>query len=65
MKYRQYLGLGAEIAATLAIPILLGYMLDIYLESSPWGLLIGAGLGIVFFFISIFRIAKKLDNNRE
>ncbi|MBO6524563.1 MAG: AtpZ/AtpI family protein [Balneolaceae bacterium] len=64
-RYREYLGLGAEIAATLAIPIALGYIVDLYLESSPWGLLSGAVVGIAFFFFSIFRIAKKLDNNKE
>jgi len=64
-KYREFLGLGVEIAATITVPIVLGYLLDIYLLSSPWGLLIGAVLGIVFFFFTVFRIAKKLDNKNN
>ncbi|MEQ9310339.1 MAG: AtpZ/AtpI family protein [Balneolaceae bacterium] len=64
-KYREYLGLGVEIAATLIGPIFIGYILDAYLKSSPWGLLAGAFIGIILFFFSVFRIAKKLDNNKK
>ncbi len=64
-KYREYLGLGVEIAAIIILPLIAGYLFDTYMGSSPWGLLVGAFIGIVFFFFSIFRIAKKLDNNSK
>ncbi|GAB5408686.1 MAG: hypothetical protein BalsKO_10510 [Balneolaceae bacterium] len=63
-KYREYLGLGVEIAATLIIPIFIGYALDAYFNISPWGLLFGAFIGIIIFFFSVFRIAKKMDNKK-
>ncbi len=61
-KYREYVGLGAEIAATLAIPLFTGYLIDLYFETSPWFILSGAFIGILLFFNSIFRIAKKLNS---
>ncbi|HBQ58279.1 MAG TPA: hypothetical protein DD671_01265, partial [Balneolaceae bacterium] len=40
-KYRQYIGLGAEIAASLLVPILLGYLLDRHFQTSPIFILTG------------------------
>ncbi|RNC85576.1 MAG: AtpZ/AtpI family protein [Balneola sp.] len=60
-KYREYIGLGAEIAATLAVPLFVGYLFDQYFGTSPWLLLAGAFVGILLFFNSIFRIARKLN----
>lgn len=61
-KYAEYLSLGAEIAVGLAAPILIGYWLDLYFNSSPWILLAGCLMGIVNIFIIIFQVAKRLDN---
>ncbi|MEQ9266101.1 MAG: AtpZ/AtpI family protein [Balneolaceae bacterium] len=61
-KYKEYLGLGAEIALTLILPIALGYFLDGYLGVSPWGVLVGSIVGIILFFFTVFRISKKLTN---
>ncbi|XWN37957.1 MAG: AtpZ/AtpI family protein [Balneola sp.] len=58
-EYAKYLALGAEIAATLLIPIGLGYLADKFLNSSPYGILIGAISGIFIFFILIFKIANS------
>ena len=58
-EYAKYLALGAEIAATLLIPIGLGYMSDKFFNSSPYGVLTGAISGIIIFFILIFKIAKS------
>ena len=58
-NYRQYLGLGVEIAASLLIPMFGGYYLDCVFNSSPIGILIGVILGVILFFITTTRIAKK------
>jgi F0F1-type ATP synthase assembly protein I len=60
-KYAEYLGLGAEIAASLAIPILTGYFLDIFFETSPVFILIGVLLAMIAFGLMIARINNKLN----
>jgi F0F1-type ATP synthase assembly protein I len=64
-KYAEYLGLGAEIAASLAIPILSGYLLDNYLETSPTFILVGVLLAMVAFGLMIARINKKLNQRDD
>ncbi|MDX1636472.1 MAG: AtpZ/AtpI family protein [Balneolaceae bacterium] len=60
-KYTQYLSLGAEIAAAILLPILLGYWLDDYFGTSPWLILTGCLVGIVNVMIVIFRLADRLN----
>ena len=55
----RYVGLGAEITGALVIPILLGYWIDIIFEISPVGILLGASLGMVLFFVMILKISKE------
>lgn len=62
-EYAKYLALGAEIAAALLIPIGLGYLLDSLLNTSPYGILLGAVVGISLFFLLIFKIAKNMGND--
>ncbi|MEO9886363.1 MAG: AtpZ/AtpI family protein [Balneola sp.] len=64
-EYAKYLGLGAEIAASLIIPISLGYLVDIFLNTSPYGVLIGAVLGIGIFFTLIFKIAQNFGKKED
>ena len=61
-NYKVYLGLGAEIAASLLIPMFGGYYLDQVFNSSPVGILFGVILGIILFFITATRIAKKMNS---
>jgi len=60
-EYAEYLSLGAEIAVGLAAPILIGYWLDEYFETSPWILLGGCAIGIINIFVIIFQLAKRLN----
>ena len=55
----QYLGLGVEIAVALAIPILAGYYIDLYVNTSPFGILGGIILGLVLLFLTFMRIYKN------
>ena len=64
-EYAKYLGLGAEIAASLIIPTSLGYLVDIFLNTSPYGVLIGAVLGIGIFFTLIFKIAQNFGKKED
>ena len=56
-----YLGLGVQIAASMAVFTGGGYALDLWLGSTPWGLLIGAALGMVGIVALIVRIAREAD----
>lgn len=58
----KYLGLGAEITGSLVIPILLGFWIDNYFDISPFGILIGATLGMILFFVMILKISKEGAN---
>lgn len=58
----EYLGLGAEIAAAIGIPILLGYFFDHWLDTSPYGVLAGVVIGLVLFIADIIRISNKLNS---
>lgn len=57
----EYLGLGAEIAASLLVPIMVGYFLDEYFGTSPIILMIGVLGAMIGFGFMIVRITKKLD----
>lgn len=59
--YIEFISLGGEIAAGIVIPILIGYWLDNYFETSPWLLLIGCVVGIVNIFILIFQLNDRLN----
>jgi len=61
-KYLRYLSLGAEIAATLAVPVFIGYGLDWYFRTSPWLILIGCIVGIVNFYLLIFKTSDRIRN---
>lgn len=57
-----YLGLGAEIAASLLVPIFIGYYLDEYFGTSPIILMAGVLGAMIGFGFMIVRITKKLDS---
>ncbi|WP_409070360.1 AtpZ/AtpI family protein [Aliifodinibius sp. S!AR15-10] len=60
-KYTQFLSVGAEIAAAIILPIVLGYWLDDYFNTSPWLILTGCLVGIVNVMIVIFHLADRLN----
>jgi F0F1-type ATP synthase assembly protein I len=51
------LGLGSELAATLLFGVVLGYFVDRWFQTAPWGLISGATLGIVAALVNFFRKA--------
>ncbi|MDX1642586.1 MAG: AtpZ/AtpI family protein [Balneolaceae bacterium] len=57
-KYLVYAGLGFEIAASFAVPILVGYWLDQKFQTFPWLLLSGIFLGIILMLAIFIRIAR-------
>jgi len=56
----HFLQIGISIIACLAVGIFLGWLLDKYLGTGPWLLLVFTFLGIGAAFKSIFDFAKKI-----
>lgn len=56
-----YLGLGMQLALTMGFFVAGGYFLDQWLGTTPWLLLAGAVLGIVAFFVQLFRVVTELN----
>jgi len=54
------LQIGISIIACLAVGIFMGWLLDRYLGTAPWLLLVFTLLGIGAAFKSIFDFAKKI-----
>lgn len=55
-KYGPYIALGAQIAASMIVPVFIGIYIDKYWDLSPWGVIIGALLG----FGGLISIVLKL-----
>jgi len=61
----EYLGLGVEIAASIAIPLLLGYWADTAFDTFPWLTLAGVFIGILLFFVMIMQISSRLNSGNN
>lgn len=54
-----YLGLGIQIATSMALFAGLGIAVDRWLDTAPWGTIIGAALGMVGIVLLIIRVANE------
>ena len=55
------MGLGTELAASVAGMLLVGYFLDKHFGTSPWLLLIGAAVGLIGGFYNFIKEIRKLS----
>lgn len=60
-----FLDLGWRIAATIALPPLLGYALDAWLGTLPWGVLAGAALGLLGTGILLVHLGPEMKRRHE
>lgn len=60
-----YLGLGLQIAAAMLFFVGLGYLADRMLGTTPWGLLVGAVLGMVGIVALVVRVANEASRRRD
>ncbi|HED07972.1 MAG TPA: AtpZ/AtpI family protein [Ignavibacteria bacterium] len=56
----NYLGLGMQLAVTVAVMVLLGYWLDNKFNTSPWLLIIFSFLGIASALYNFLKTVIKL-----
>ncbi|MGQ0532525.1 MAG: AtpZ/AtpI family protein [Caulobacteraceae bacterium] len=52
---------GGEFGAAIIVGALLGYGADYFLHTSPWGLVIGFGLGFVAGVVNVVRVAQAFN----
>ena len=55
-----FLQISVSIIACLSVGIFLGWLLDRWLDTSPWLLMVCSFLGVAAAFKSIFDFAKKV-----
>ena len=61
-KMAQYLAL-SQVGLEMVAPIILGLVLDYYLGWTPWGVLVGAVLGLVGGIAHLVQLTSK--NNQK
>jgi F0F1-type ATP synthase assembly protein I len=60
--YAMAFGLGAELLGALAVCAVPGYFVDKKFNTGPWGVLIGALLGIALGLYQLIRAATSSQN---
>lgn len=56
-----YLDLGWRVAGAAVLPPLIGYGLDVLLQTLPWGLLLGCGVGLAAATLQVRQVGGELD----
>ena len=54
-----------QIAFGMVLFVGIGYAVDQWLVSTPWGMILGAVLGMVAIFVFIIRVAREADSNEK
>lgn len=52
---------GGEFGAAIIVGALLGYGADTFLRTSPWGLVVGFGLGFIAGLVNVVRVAQAFN----
>ena len=45
----------------MLVYVLIGYLLDRWLDTEPWFILVGSVVGMVAFFVQLVRLSKRLS----
>jgi ATP synthase protein I len=57
--------IGLALVVATVIGLVAGYWADRWLETSPWLMLIGLGLGIAAGFVNLFRSVKRAERELD
>jgi ATP synthase protein I len=66
--YKQLLrfsSIGLEMGLSVAIGLGIGFLLDYYLDTKPWFMLIFFFVGIAAAFRSLFSLIKNIDQKKR
>ncbi len=55
--------LGLEVAAAVFLGALIGYWIDLYLKTGPWGMVIGVVVGSIAGFWNAYKFAMSEDEH--
>ncbi|MFH0983728.1 MAG: AtpZ/AtpI family protein [Planctomycetota bacterium] len=68
-SWMRYAGVGIDCAAAMAGFALIGYWIDRHYQTKPWGLVIGAVLGLVGGTYNLIRVSlaafRRLDDEAQ
>ncbi|MEM9996505.1 MAG: AtpZ/AtpI family protein [Bacteroidota bacterium] len=56
-----YMHVGIQVGLTMAMMAGLGYLVDNWLGTSPWGILLGSLLGVIAVFVVLVRLVADLN----
>ncbi len=62
-KYAELMGIGIEMAVSMVLPVLVGIYIDHRFDTTPWGVLVGAFLGMASMALKLYKVAV-LSNSR-
>jgi len=54
---------GGEFGAAILVGSLLGYGIDYFLHTSPWGLVIGLAVGFAAGVVNVVRVAQSFSRS--
>ena len=60
-----YIGLGMQLAGTVLFFMGIGYLVDIWLDTLPFFLVVGAVVGIIMMFVQLIRAARDMSRRSE
>lgn len=61
-KLARYLAI-SQVGFEMVVPIILGLVLDHYLGWSPWGVIVGAVIGLTGGVIHLVQLVQPKDDN--
>ncbi len=60
----KYMAL-AQVGIEMVVPIVVGLVLDSYLNWTPWGVIVGAAVGLVGGLWHLVVMLNRIDQERE
>ena len=57
--------LGTELTVATIVGGLMGYALDSFFKTKPWGLVVGVVFGVVAGCLGVYRVATKMNIEDE
>jgi len=57
----EFVGVGIQLAGSVLLYVGIGYLVDRWQDTSPTFLLVGAGLGMVTFFVQLVRVVNRMN----
>ena len=60
-----YLGLGMQLALTMAFFSLGGYLIDRSLGTIPWLTIVGGVVGMIAVFVQLLRVSQEMSHKQR